>query len=102
MLNMIMLAADALPVSGTITVMQPGAAVLAVQIAGLRAAWPADLAACLADPAGLETSLATRRRPQAALTVLLARAAGGRLSCEPQACGPGLLRFTTNNPAPVT
>jgi histidine phosphotransferase ChpT len=79
LLNVLMLAAEALPVGGTITVRQApaddaaGDFAIVTLISGVRAAWPAGLATCLADPADIAIQLAADRRLQAPLTALLAR-----------------------------
>jgi len=78
-LNVIMLAADALPGGGTITISPAADAAMSARISGPGAAWPAALAACLADPSGIAARLAGERRPQAHLTVLLAAGASVRL-----------------------
>ena len=53
---------------------------LVLAIAGRRAAWPAGLAACIANPAEAWDMLEDPRKVQMALTVLLAASVGIRLS----------------------
>ena len=94
LLNVLMLAAEALPSGGTIIVRQADDADLAIitQIRGVRAAWPADLAACLSHTAGIAPRLAQERRLQAPLTVLIASDAAVQLC---------LLMGSDDEPAPL-
>jgi histidine phosphotransferase ChpT len=85
-LNLLMLAADCLPVGGTVSISGDPRRDLVVTIDGPRAAWPAGFAGFLHDDArawvalreseGVEAS----RRLQAPLTALIARSCGVRLS----------------------
>ncbi len=74
-LNLVLLGAEALPVGGTVWLEMAGAD-LVLGIGGPRTEWPPGLAASLAGDAVIEGP----RALQAPLTVLLARAAGLRLS----------------------
>jgi histidine phosphotransferase ChpT len=79
LLNLLLLAADSLNGTGTVT-LAGTATDLVVAIAGPRAAWPAGFAACLANETAAWTALNDPRSLQMPLTVLLARALGLRLS----------------------
>lgn len=88
-LNVLLLAAQALPKGGTITLAQAsqsqdqdGPDIWMIRPQGPQAAWPAGLAGLLADPAAAQAALraASPREMQAPLTVLVASAAGIRLS----------------------
>ncbi|MDA8049687.1 MAG: histidine phosphotransferase family protein [Rhodospirillales bacterium] len=74
-LNLVLLAAEALPAGGTIRLDRVEGELL-VGVTGPRSAWPAGLGAALAGKAKIEGP----RELQAPLTVLLARAAGLALS----------------------
>lgn len=74
-LNLVLLAAEALRAGGTVW-LEPAGADLLVGVAGPRASWPAGLAAALAG----EMAIAGPRELQAPFTVRLCRAAGLRLS----------------------
>ncbi len=77
LVNLLLLGGEALPRGGVVTLSgEPGGDVVAT-IKGPSAAWPAALAACLVGGA---PALDDPRRVQAPLVVLLARAAGLRLS----------------------
>jgi histidine phosphotransferase ChpT len=78
-LNLILLAADSLPDGGTVRLAGTATDVF-VQIAGATAAWPRGMAACLTDEAAARSALTGEGSLQLALTALLARAAGLRLS----------------------
>jgi hypothetical protein len=78
-LNLLLLAADSLPSGGTV-ILAGDADDLFVRIAGLGAAWPAGMAACLADEAEAGSALTEGRSLQMAVTALLAYASGIRLS----------------------
>jgi len=80
-LNIVLLASESLPSGGIIALAgSPGSHVLAT-IAGPRAAWPSGFATCLADEAAAWKALtADPRNLQAALTALLSREHGFRLS----------------------
>ncbi len=79
-LNLLLLAAEALRGGGA----EDGDGLpdgeLLIHIDGPRAAWPAGLAACLADEAAAWAALDDPRALQAPLTALIARHAGVRLS----------------------
>lgn len=78
-LNLVMLAQEALPGGGVLSV--TGAPDdLVVNIVGPRAAWPPGLAACLASEANAWAAVRDARTLQTPLTVLLAHALGLRLS----------------------
>ncbi|HUB16589.1 MAG TPA: histidine phosphotransferase family protein [Acetobacteraceae bacterium] len=79
LLNLLLLATESLHGSGTIA-LSGGATDLIIAISGPRAAWPAGLLACLADESAAWDALADPNAVQMPLTVLLARAAGLRLS----------------------
>jgi histidine phosphotransferase ChpT len=74
-LNLVLLGAEALPVGGTVW-LEPAGPDLVLGIAGPRTEWPPGLAASLAGDIVIEGP----RALQAPLTVLIARAAGFRLS----------------------
>ena len=76
--NLLLLAADSLNGTGTVTLAGTGTD-LVVAIAGPRAAWPAGLAASLANEAAAWAALNDPRTLQMPLTVLLARTLGLRL-----------------------
>ena len=84
-LNLLLLAAESLPAGGTIALAGDPEAEVQVSILGLRAAWPAGLAAYLADEErawaalGGDSSTALRGL-QAPVTALIARTCGVRLS----------------------
>ena len=78
-LNLLLLAAGSLPAGGTI-VLAGSADDLFVKIAGSGAAWPAGLARCLTDETEAIAALTGERNVQMAITALLARATGIRLS----------------------
>ena len=79
LLNVLLLAADSMPRGGEAT-LTGNAGDLVLVIAGVRAAWPPGLAACLANQEAAWEVLEDPRRVQLALTVLLAAAFGIRLS----------------------
>lgn len=94
-LNLLLLAAESLPAGGEVGL--TGAADdLVLAIAGTRATWPPGLAACIADPEAAWRALDEPRTVQMALTVLLARQFGLRLSlllgAAPSAAAPLRLR----------
>ncbi len=78
-LNLLLLAADSLPVEGRI-ILAGRADDLFIRITGPEAAWPAGTALCLANEAEAQSALTDGRNVQMALTALLAHAAGIRLS----------------------
>ena len=80
LLNALLLAAESLPRGGAVALAGPTDGDVLVTIAGARAAWPAGLAACLADP---ETAWAALDGPRSVLVpwiALLAGRAGVRMS----------------------
>jgi len=83
-LNLLLLAGECLPGGGTVTLAGDPEAELHLFISGPRAAWPAGLAACLADPAHAWSQLAndaqSSRTMQAPLTALIANAGGMQVS----------------------
>lgn len=85
-LNVLLLAAEALPAGGVIEAAGQPDQDMVVRIHGPRAAWPPGLAAMLADPGPAWDSLRNAdpamgsRRLQAPLTALVAQAAGLRVS----------------------
>jgi histidine phosphotransferase ChpT len=87
MLNLLLLAGDALNGSGEVTLIGSGTDLI-LAIAGPRAAWPSGLAGCLASEAGAWAALRDARSLQMPLTALLARAFGLRLTLLMSA-GPG-------------
>ncbi len=77
LVNLLLLAAEALPRGGAVSLSgQPGGDIL-VAVQGASAAWPAALWTALADPAGAAFE---PRDVQPPFVVMLARAAGLRLS----------------------
>jgi histidine phosphotransferase ChpT len=84
-LNVVLLAAEALPGGGTAAFLGDPASDVVVTLAGPRAAWPSGFAAYLGDESLAWQSMQSddtqaSRGIQAALTVLIARASGIRLS----------------------
>jgi len=79
LLNLLLLAGDALNGSGEVTLAGSGTDLI-VAIAGTRAAWPSGLAAVLTSEAAAWAALRDARSLQMPLTALLARALGLRLS----------------------
>jgi histidine phosphotransferase ChpT len=78
-LNILLLAADSLPLGGRVILVGESED-LFVGIDGPSAAWPAGTALCLANEAEAQSALADGRDLQMAVTALLAHAAGIRLS----------------------
>jgi hypothetical protein len=78
-LNILLLAADSLPVGGQI-VLAGTVDDLFVRIDGPKAAWPAGMALCLAQAAEAEAALTDGRNLQMAVTASLAHATNIRLS----------------------
>lgn len=85
-LNAVLLAAEAMPGGGTAAFSGDPASHMVVTVTGPRAAWPASFAAYVGDPLLARQALRggddgqAARGLQAALTVLIAEAAGVRLS----------------------
>jgi histidine phosphotransferase ChpT len=89
LLNLLLLAGDALNGTGEATLSGTGTD-LVIAIAGPKAAWPSGLASCLASETGAWAALRDARSLQMPLTALLARALGLRLTMlmPPGAGGP--------------
>jgi histidine phosphotransferase ChpT len=79
LLNLLLLAGDALNGSGEVTLAGTGADLI-IAIAGQRAAWPSGIAGVLSSEAAAWAALHDARSLQLPLTALLARALGLRLS----------------------
>ncbi len=79
-LNVLLLAAESLPHGGVITLAAARNTDILVTITGLRAAWPAGLAVCLADEAAAWAALAGPRTLLGPLVSLLARRLSVRIS----------------------
>ena len=79
-LNLLLLAGESLPGGGTITLAGDPQAEIQLFISGARAAWPAGLAASLADPdhawSLLSNGTLSSRTMQAPLTALIAHTSG--------------------------
>jgi histidine phosphotransferase ChpT len=80
LVNVVLLAAEALPAGGRVTLADPGGTDVVVAIEGPNAAWPSGLLSTLADPDAAVAALESPRHLQAPLTALTARAGGVRLS----------------------
>ena len=103
-LNALLLAAESMPGGGTASFSGDPASEILVTIAGPRAAWPPGFAASVGNPALARQALRAgddgqaSRALQAPLTVLIAEAAGVRLSLlmapTAEAAPPLLLNFT--------
>ena len=95
LLNLLLLGAEALPRGGVVTLAGSSAGDVQVTVEGKAAAWPAGLAQALIDPNSIP--LDNPRGVQPPVTVILARAAGRRLtlqaapSLDPGAVPPLLL-----------
>lgn len=103
-LNLLLLAAESLPVGGTIRLSGDSASELLLRIEGHRAAWPAGLSLVLSNEAAAWKALDGPRTLQAPLTALTARSLGLGLSMligigEAVAAPPLLL---TTTPRPLT
>jgi len=79
-LNVLLLAAESLPRGGVIALAKADGADILFTIIGLRAAWPAGLAACLADDAAAWAALNGPRNLLAPLVALLSRRLAVRVS----------------------
>lgn len=88
-LNLLLLAQEALPAGGVVT-LTGSADDLVVGIAGPRAAWPAGLARCLTSGANAWAAVPDARSLQVPLTALLARSHGLRLSLLLPTGAPGI------------
>jgi histidine phosphotransferase ChpT len=78
-LNLLLLAGDAMNGSGEVTLAGSGTDLI-IAIAGNRAAWPSGMASVLTSEAAAWAALRDARSLQMPLTALLARAVGLRLS----------------------
>jgi histidine phosphotransferase ChpT len=79
-LNIVLLAGEATPRGGVLTISGDPNTLVVAQIAGPDAAWPVGFARYLANEAQAWNSLGDPRELQAPLTALIARAMGIRLS----------------------
>ena len=86
-LNVLLLAAEALPMGGRIVVSGDVAGDVTLQLDGPRASWPAGFAALLAQPELAWDALESPRSVQGPLTVLCAYTAGLSLSLRQAAEG---------------
>lgn len=102
LLNVILLCAQALPRGGTVALRGDEAAGVIATAEGPNAAWPSGLAAMVADPAAATSALqeTSPRGMQLALTMLMARACGHRVSLLLGSAGVGNppLRITFTGP----
>lgn len=102
-LNVLLLAAEALPLGGIVEACGQPQQDLVVRIRGPQAAWPAGFASMLTDPAAAVGSLrqtdvvAATRSLQASFTALIAHATGQRVSLllgpRPEAAPPLLINL---------
>lgn len=95
LLNLLMLAAESLPVGGRVRLGGTAADGIVLTIDGPQAAWPTGLPAMLGHEEAAWAAIGEPRVLQAPLTALLAAAAGYRLSLlfgQPGAAPPLLLR----------
>jgi histidine phosphotransferase ChpT len=76
LLNALLLAGESLPGGGMVALSGSPQQEIVVTIEGPRAAWPAGLAACLADERAAWAALTTARTVQGPVTALIARRAG--------------------------
>ncbi|MBC7637011.1 MAG: hypothetical protein H7251_15565 [Acetobacteraceae bacterium] len=97
-LNVLLLAVEALHGNGTVTIGGDPSGDIVFGIAGKTSAWPAGFIGLLADPDSAWTMLDDPAKLQAPLTVLLAQAAGLRISVllgpNQEAAPPLLLRLS--------
>jgi histidine phosphotransferase ChpT len=91
LVNLLLLGADALPRGGVVSIAGAPPAEVRVSVAGVAAAWPAELQPALRDPASVP--LDSPRAVQAPIAVMLARAAGLRLA---MGIAPGPLPHTAS------
>lgn len=80
LLNVLMLSVESLPGGGTVNCARQPDGDIVIRIGGPRAAWPAELALCLADPAAAGRMLQDPRGVQAPFTALLASRSGPLLA----------------------
>ncbi len=80
LLNVVLLAVESIAGDGSVAVAGAAGADMVVTIDGPRAAWPAGLAACLADDQAAWDALTSARSLQVPLTALIASRAGLRVS----------------------
>ncbi len=78
LLNLLLLGTEALPRGGVLTLASDEGDGILLTVTGKAAAWPAGLAQALVEPAGV--ALDNPRAVQPPVTVLLAQAAGRRLT----------------------
>jgi histidine phosphotransferase ChpT len=78
LLNLLLLGAEALPRGGVVALSSNGSGDILVTVKGRAASWPANLAQALLDPWAV--SIESPRVVQPPVAVMLARAAGRRLS----------------------
>jgi histidine phosphotransferase ChpT len=95
-LNVVMLARDAMPRGGVLALSGDPAIHVMAQIVGPGAAWPAGFALCIADEARAWAALDDPRDLQAPLTAIIARSMGIQLSLM-MAAGPS----TAATPPPL-
>jgi len=97
LLNALMLASEALPRGGTITLVGEPAD-LVVTVAGIGAAWSPCLANCLGTPSRSLAALADMRMVAVPVIMLLARRGGGHVSflAAPPEGGPAPLRLVVD------
>jgi histidine phosphotransferase ChpT len=88
-LNVVLLARDAMPRGGVLALSGDPTSHVMVQIVGPDAAWPAGFAACIVDEARASAALGDPRDLQAPLTAIIARAMGIQLSLM-MAAGPSM------------
>jgi histidine phosphotransferase ChpT len=79
-LNVVLLAAEALPRGGVLALSGDAAGGMVALIDGPDAAWPVGFARCIADEAAAWAALGDPRHLQAPLTALIARSMGLRIS----------------------
>jgi len=95
-LNVMLMAAEAMPGGGVLSLSGDPASHLVIQIAGPGAAWPAGFMLCMADEAEAWAALDGPRHLQAPLTALIAHHTGMRISIM-MSVGPA----TANRPPPL-
>jgi histidine phosphotransferase ChpT len=79
-LNVLLVAAEAMPRHGVLALSGDAASHVVARISGPNAAWPAGFALCIVDEAEAWAALGDPRHLQAPLTALIARARGMRRS----------------------
>lgn len=83
LINLLLLGAEALPRGGVVALSGNDAGGIRMTVTGKSAAWPANLSQALLDPRAV--SIENPRAVQPPVAVMLARAAGRRLSMAPPA-----------------